>query len=43
MAHYSVSGHGQQIKDLNGDEPDGFDECMSVSLSVGAYDKIKLY
>jgi len=22
------SGHGQQIKDLNGDERDGFDECL---------------
>ena len=41
--HCSVSGHGRQIKDLNGDEPDGFDECTFVSLSVGAYDKIQRY
>lgn len=45
--HHSVSGHARQIKDLNGDEPDGFDESKFVTLSVlvpvGAYDEIKLY
>lgn len=27
MTHFVVSGHGVQIDDLNGDEPDGLDEC----------------
>ena len=42
--HHSVSGHARQIKDLNGDEPDGFDESTFVALSVpvGAHDEIKL-
>ena len=43
--HHSVSGHARQIKDLNGDESDGFDESTFVALSVpvGRYDEIKLY
>ena len=27
LTHYLVSGHGMQIKDLEGDEIDGLDEC----------------
>ena len=29
-----VSGHATQVKDLNGDEPDGFDECELCSFFV---------
>ena len=27
LTHFVVSGHGVQIDDLDGDEPDGLDEC----------------
>ena len=30
-----VSGHGVQIKDTNGDEVDGLDECLLLSLLGG--------
>ena len=35
MARCLVSGHGVQIKDLNGDERDGFDECSLLCLLGG--------
>ena len=28
MVWFHFSGHGQQVQDLNGDEPDGFDEAL---------------
>jgi hypothetical protein len=30
-----VSGHGVQIKDWDGDESDGLDECMLLWLLLG--------
>ncbi|KAH8981557.1 caspase domain-containing protein [Lactarius hatsudake] len=30
-----VSGHATQVKDMNGDEPDGFDECMCTMDFTG--------
>jgi hypothetical protein len=32
---YLVSGHGIQIKDMDGDESDGLDECMLLCLFLG--------
>lgn len=32
MYFYSVSGHGGQTKDYDGDEEDGYDEGMHVEL-----------
>jgi len=28
-ASYAVAGHGGQIRDLDGDEVDGYDECRT--------------
>ena len=30
-----VSGHGKQIKDWDGDESDGLDECLLLWLLLG--------
>jgi hypothetical protein len=30
-----VSGHGVQIKDTDGDESDGLDECLLLCLLLG--------
>ena len=30
-----VSGHGVQIKDKDGDESDGLDECLLLCLLLG--------
>ena len=30
-----VSGHGVQIKDKDGDESDGLDECLFLCLLLG--------
>jgi hypothetical protein len=32
LIHCQVSGHGVQIKDTNGDEDDGLDECSVLCL-----------
>lgn len=32
LTHCPVSGHGVQIKDLDGDEIDGLDECLLLCL-----------
>ena len=29
---FLVSGHGSQLADVNGDEEDGWDECMSIFI-----------
>jgi len=34
---FSYSGHGKQIKDLNGDEEDGLDECICPSNTEPRY------
>jgi hypothetical protein len=33
-----VSGHGVQIKDTNGDEFDGLDECSFLPSRLDTYD-----
>lgn len=35
LTHYLVSGHGVQIKDKDGDESDGLDECLLLCLLLG--------
>jgi hypothetical protein len=35
LVHCIVSGHGVQIKDTNGDEGDGLDECSLMCLLGG--------
>lgn len=35
LAYYLVSGNSEQIKDTNGDEPDGIDECSLLCLLGG--------
>ena len=35
LTHLVVSGHGVQIDDLDGDEPDGKDECPSTCILSG--------
>ena len=35
MTHFVVSGHGVQIDDLDGDEPDGLDECSLPRVLSG--------
>lgn len=32
---YLVSGHGVQIKDRDGDESDGLDECLLLCFLLG--------
>jgi hypothetical protein len=35
LTHFVVSGHGVQIEDQNGDEPDGLDECSLPYIFSG--------
>jgi hypothetical protein len=37
LVHCLVSGHGKQIKDMNGDESDGLDECSLLPSLRDAY------
>jgi hypothetical protein len=38
FAHCLVSGHGEHIKDTNGDELGGLDECSFLSPLWNSYD-----